>query len=110
MARRVQFLFEVKCHLCHGKKKQEAGLDLRTVPAMLLRKLPVRDPDSVAVAYGRDLGIAFSEAWRVAIGSQTVVLSPGTARAVIELAAEAGTPPLDAVLFGVRWRRTERQR
>lgn len=71
-------------------------------------ELPVAEPASVAERYGRDVGIAFSERWRVAIDGQAAVLVPGGGPAVVELAVEPGTPPLDIVRFGVRWRRTAR--
>ena len=35
LARRVQFLFEVKCYQCHGRKQQKAGLDLRSMASIL---------------------------------------------------------------------------
>jgi hypothetical protein len=68
-------------------------------------ELPVRDPDAVADLYARDLGIAFSEGWRVVIGGQTIVLSTAADHPVVQLVAGPGTAPLDVVLFGVRWRR-----
>ena len=68
-------------------------------------ELPVRDPEPVAEAYGRVLGVAFSEGWRVAIGDQSLVLVPGGDHPVVDLAVEPGTPPLDVIRHGVRWRR-----
>lgn len=35
LARRVQFLMQIKCQACHGRAKQEGGLDLRTVASAL---------------------------------------------------------------------------
>jgi hypothetical protein len=35
LARKVHFLLEIKCHQCHGRKRQEAALDLRTRASML---------------------------------------------------------------------------
>jgi len=35
MARRVHFLFEVKCQPCHGRKTQEGGLDMRSMTSIL---------------------------------------------------------------------------
>ena len=69
--------------------------------------LPVSSPDAIADGYGRVLGIAFSEGWRVAIGDQSLVLVPGGEQPVVELAVEPGTPPLDVVRHGVRWRRVD---
>lgn len=34
-ARKVHFLFEVKCQPCHGRKKQEGELDMRTMASIL---------------------------------------------------------------------------
>ena len=68
-------------------------------------ELPVGDPGAVADRYGRDVGIAFSEGWRVAVGGQCVVLRPDGESATVELTAWPGSAPLDVLLFGVRWRR-----
>jgi hypothetical protein len=69
-------------------------------------ELPVADAASVAEAYGTELGIAFSEGWRVVVGDeQSIVLREGGGAPVVELAVEPGTPPLDIERFGVRWRR-----
>jgi mono/diheme cytochrome c family protein len=37
LARKVHFLFEVKCQPCHGRKKQEGDLDMRTMTSILKR-------------------------------------------------------------------------
>jgi hypothetical protein len=66
--------------------------------------LPVRDAAPVAEAYGRTLGIAFSEGWRTAIGGQSVALAAGAPVPVVELLVEPGTPALDRERFGIRWR------
>jgi hypothetical protein len=71
-------------------------------------ELPVGDAESVADTYGKVLGIAFSEGWRAAIGEQSIVLVPDGAEPVVELGVDAGTPPLDAVRLGIRWRRVAR--
>ena len=34
-ARRVHFLFEIKCQPCHGRKKEEKELDMRTMASIL---------------------------------------------------------------------------
>ena len=71
-------------------------------------ELPMADPAAAADAYGRVLGIAFSEGWRTAVGEQAVVLradTPGTAP-VVHLLGDPRTPPLDLVRFGIRWVRT----
>jgi hypothetical protein len=72
-------------------------------------ELPVPDPADVAAAYGRDLGIAFSEGWRVAIGEQSVGLLPGPALPTVRLAADPGTTSLDVELVGVRFVRAPRE-
>jgi hypothetical protein len=68
-------------------------------------ELPVADTASVAEAYGSVLGIAFSEGWRVGLGDACIALREGGTEPVVGLAVEAGTPPLDVVCSGVRWRR-----
>jgi hypothetical protein len=69
-------------------------------------ELPVADAARVAEAYGTELGVAFSEAWRVVVGhDQSIVLREGGGAPVVELAVEPGTPPLDVEVSGVRWRR-----
>ena len=68
-------------------------------------ELPARDRAAVAQAYGRELGIAFSEGWRAVVGEQSVVLSASADAPTVELLAGPGTPPLDVVAHGVRWRR-----
>jgi hypothetical protein len=68
-------------------------------------ELPVADAAETAHEYGRVLGIAFTDGWRSAIGTQVIVLRPGGGRPVVKLAGEPGTAPLDVVRFGVRWRR-----
>ena len=70
-------------------------------------ELPVADPVETAEAYGRVLGVAFSEGWRTAVGEQAMVLR-GAAPfdlPVVRLEAEPGTPPLDLIRFGIRWAR-----
>lgn len=68
-------------------------------------ELPVVDAPMAAEAYGATLGIPFSEGWRVGVGDACVILREGTTEPMVELAVEPGTPPLDEVRFGVRWRR-----
>lgn len=71
-------------------------------------ELPMPDPAAAAEAYGRVLGIAFSDGWRAAVGGQAVVLradAPGAAP-VVHLLGDPRTPPLDLVRFGIRWVRT----
>ena len=72
-------------------------------------ELPVRDPAAVAEAYGRELGIAFSEGWRVAIGEQSVGLAPGAPVPVVRLAGDPDGGSIDVELVGVRWVRVPRE-
>jgi hypothetical protein len=73
--------------------------------------LPVRDAGTAAAAFSRAVGLALGPAgrgWRGRVGPHAVELRPtATVRAlpVVELAGEAGSPHLDVVRFGVRWRR-----
>ena len=71
-------------------------------------ELPVPDPPAAAEAYGRVLGIAFAEGWRAALGEQAIRLRAGAPGGVpvVHLRGDAGTPPLDLVRLGVRWRRS----
>ena len=70
-------------------------------------ELPVPDPVVTAEAYGRVLGIAFSDGWLAAVGEQAVRLrqgAPGDAP-VVSLRGEPDTPSLDLTRFGLRWTR-----
>jgi hypothetical protein len=71
-------------------------------------ELPAGDPDATGEAYGRVLGIAFSEGWRVAIGEQAVELARGDGTPVVHLRGDLGTEPADVELLGIRWVRTPR--
>lgn len=68
-------------------------------------ELPVADATAAAREYGTTLGIAFSEGWRTSLGAAALVLRrvAMTPAPVIRLKAEPGTPPLDVLLFGIRW-------
>ncbi len=100
----------------HEMTGAEWGADARAARAMFRHPvggrarlstlvLPATDAASVAEEYGSVLGIAFSEGWRVAMGEACVVLREGASEPVVELAVAPGTPPLDMVRLGVRWRR-----
>lgn len=68
-------------------------------------ELPVPDLVRAAAAYGRVLGITFTDAWLASAGAQVLSLrlgAPGD-RPVVRLEAEPGTPPLDLVRLGIRW-------
>jgi len=75
---------------------------------MTALELPVANPGVTADAYGRAIGISFSEGFRVAVGAQALVLRAGTPGdpPVVRLAGDAGTPELDIVRLGIRWVRT----
>ena len=75
---------------------------------MTALELPGPDPGAAAEAYGRTLGIAFSERWRAAVGEQVVVLRAGAQNGppVVRLAGDPWTPPLDLVRLGIHWVRT----
>jgi hypothetical protein len=69
-------------------------------------ELPVTSGAGVAREYGAVLGMTFDEGWRAALGAQSIALREGAGdQPLIQLAGERGTAPLDAVRFGVRWRR-----
>jgi hypothetical protein len=100
----------------HELAGAEWGADARTARAtfrhpaggavrLAALELPVGDREAVAERYGRTLGIAFSEGWRVATGGQCIVLAEEGDPPVADLSVEPGTPPLDTVRRGVRWRR-----
>lgn len=71
-------------------------------------ELPCDDADALADAYGRVLGIAFSEGWRCAVGDQELVLCPGETVPVVRLVGDPGSSPLDVERLGIRWVRAPR--
>ena len=75
---------------------------------MTALELPVADPVATADAYGRAIGIAFSEGWRAAVGAQALVLRVGTPGEppVVRLAGDRASPTLDVVGLGIRWVRS----
>jgi hypothetical protein len=75
---------------------------------MTALELPAANALATAEAYGRALGIAFSEGWRTAVGEQEVRLRPGKKAdtPAVQLRGDPGIPPLDLVRFGIRWVRT----
>ena len=74
---------------------------------MTALELPVARPGPTVDAYGRTIGIAFSDAWRAAVGAQHVVLRSGTPGEppVVRLVGDRATPTLDVVRCGIRWTR-----
>jgi glyoxalase-like protein len=80
-------------------------------PVRLTRlELPVDDPATTGGRYAATLGVAFepdADGSRLAmVGAQSIRLGAGGADGapVVDLAAPGATRPLDAVLFGIRWR------
>lgn len=68
--------------------------------------VPVADPDAVAEAYRRDVGLDVTDGSAL-VGVQGVALTRGRpgATPIVSLVAETGTPLLDIVRFGIRWLR-----
>jgi hypothetical protein len=96
-----------------GPEARAARADQRHPAGGVVRlvalELPTADAARLAKAYGRVVGVAFSEAWRASVGpSQSVVLREGEAAPVVELTADPGTAPLDVDALGVRWHRIPR--
>ena len=73
--------------------------------------LPVADPVLTAEGYRATLGIPFDAEGtdrRSTVADQVIVLSPAGGPQTVDLEVEPGTPPLDEVRFGIRWRRVTR--
>lgn len=74
---------------------------------LVVLTLPVGDPGTVAARYAAVVGVAFEAGGRATVGEQTIELvtrADGTPP-VVDLVADSGTPALDLVRLGVRWRR-----
>jgi len=73
--------------------------------------IPVADVREAADRYRDELGIGIDPAGSTRIGGQVISLVPADDSAgetpVIDLVGERGSPTLDLVLFGIRWRRRE---
>ncbi len=71
--------------------------------------LPVDDPRAAAAAYTSTLGLVLAADGSARIGEQAIILGsvPGAAPTV-DLVGDPGTPGLDLVRHGVRWRRRAR--
>ncbi len=65
------------------------------------------DPAALNGRYATEIGLTFDDAGETRIGGQWVRLTAAAGAPVVELACEPGTPPLDVVGFGVRWRRRQ---
>ena len=76
-------------------------------PARHGRRSGIRSADR----YRDELGIGIDPAGSTRIGGQVISLVPADDSAggtpVIDLVGERGSPTLDLVLFGIRWRRRE---
>ncbi len=69
-------------------------------------ELPVPDPARAAAAFHDDLGLAFDAARQAAVGGQSIRLRAAVgAPPIVDLVGEAGSPGLDVLSLGVRWRR-----
>ncbi len=72
-------------------------------------EIPVEEPAVTSGRYATEIGVAFDDAAEARAGSQWIRLRPLDGRPpVVELLVDPGTPPLDVVGFGVRWRRSPR--
>ncbi len=68
-------------------------------------EIGVDDPAATIGRYATEIGLPFDDAGEARIGDQWIRLRATAAPPIVDLAVEAGTPPLDIVAFGVRWRR-----
>lgn len=69
-------------------------------------ELPVTNPRRVARSYRATLGLAFDTSFSAGIRGQVIRLRGGNGGPpVVDLVGEPGTPPLDVIRLGVRWRR-----
>jgi hypothetical protein len=78
-------------------------------------RLAVPDPEATAAAISREVGLALDAVpehgerrFRTIVGPHAVELrgiGRGRARPIVDLLGEPGTPLIDVVRFGVRWRR-----
>jgi hypothetical protein len=64
-----------------------------------------RDPAALGDGYRDTVGVDVGPDGTALVGTQTIRLLAGTGPPVVELRGEAGTPVLDAVRLGIRWRR-----
>jgi hypothetical protein len=70
--------------------------------------IPADDHAAVADLYRSTLGVTVGHDGGAIVGSQTIRLLAAAEPPVVELEGDAGTPALDAVRFGIRWRRRPR--
>jgi hypothetical protein len=69
-------------------------------------ELPVVDPGAVAATYAATVGIGFDDDRRAVVAGQAIRLRAADGgHPVVVLDVEAGTPGLDVVRLGIRWRR-----
>ena len=71
--------------------------------------LPVADRVAATARYEAAVGMAFDDAGRARVGGQAIALRPVPGGPpVVDLVGDPGSPALDIVRFGVRWRRALR--
>lgn len=71
--------------------------------------LPVADREAAAARYEGAVGVAFDGEYRARVGGQGIELSQSPSVApLVDLVGDPGSPVLDLVRFGVRWRRAPR--
>lgn len=72
-------------------------------------ELPAGNLEVAVARHAATVGLAFDRSASIIVGTQTIRLRAADGEpAVVELSAEPGTPVLDVVRFGVRWRRRVR--
>jgi Glyoxalase-like domain len=70
-------------------------------------EIPVDDPAAATSLYATEIGVLFDDAGEARAGSQWMRMRPLDGRPpVVQLVVDPGTPPLEIVGFGVRWRRS----
>jgi hypothetical protein len=73
-------------------------------------EIGVHDPVAAVGRFDTEIGLAFDDTGETRVGDQWIRLTAAGGAPVVELACEPGTPPLDVVGFGVRWRRRQTAR
>ncbi len=69
-------------------------------------EIPVADVAGTGSRYATEIGLRFDGSGGARLGDQRIRLRPADGGPpVVSLAAEAGTPELDVIGFGIRWRR-----
>ncbi len=69
-------------------------------------ELPAADPATTMRDHVREVGLRFDDRDTARVGAQRIrVRAADGEPPIVDIVAEPGTPTLDVVLFGVRWRR-----